>query len=161
MNGIEPPTQGSSGPCSTNWATWPWRSWRDSNPRSPLWQRGMLTTTPQDHGCGGVTRTHDLLVMSQASYHCSTPRFFLADMEGFEPPRELPHLSVFKTDPFSHLGTCPFFWWSTWELNPEPRPYKERALTDWASEPMVAKVGIEPTTSRVWTECSSQMSYLA
>ena len=25
----------------------------------------------------------------------------MADGEGFEPPRELPHLSVFKTDPFS------------------------------------------------------------
>ncbi len=26
-------------------------------------------------GCGGVNRTHDLKVMSLASYHCSTPRY--------------------------------------------------------------------------------------
>ena len=25
----------------------------------------------------------------------------MADDEGFEPPREFPHLSVFKTDPFN------------------------------------------------------------
>ena len=45
---IELPTHGFSVRCSTDWATKPWRSWRESNSRSPLWQRGMLITTPQD-----------------------------------------------------------------------------------------------------------------
>ena len=51
--GIEPATQGFSVLRSTSWATGPskkkWRSRRDSNPRSPPWQGGMLTTTPLDH----------------------------------------------------------------------------------------------------------------
>ena len=28
-------------------------------------------------------------------------------MEGFEPPRRLPDLSDFESEPFSHLGTSP------------------------------------------------------
>ena len=50
--------------------------------------------------------------MSPTSYHCSTPRqyyFILLDIitekmeevEGFEPPRGLTRLLVFKTNPFS------------------------------------------------------------
>ncbi len=47
--GIEPPTQGFSVLCSTDWATEAtWRSGRDLNPRSPVWQTSMLTTTPPD-----------------------------------------------------------------------------------------------------------------
>ena len=33
--------------------------------------------------------------------------FFLAEKWGFEPQRDLHHLSVFKTDPFNHLGISP------------------------------------------------------
>ena len=45
QDGIEPPTQGFSVLCSTDWATEPliWRSGRDSNPRPPAWQAGILT----------------------------------------------------------------------------------------------------------------------
>ena len=31
----------------------------------------------------------------------------MAEKEGFEPPRDFHLLSVFKTDPFSHLGISP------------------------------------------------------
>ena len=50
------------------------------------------------NGCGGVNRTHDLKVMSLASYHCSTPRnmvistsvlWFLRRPQGY-----LPYLRV-------------------------------------------------------------------
>ena len=50
----------------------------------------------------------------------------MAEEEGFEPPRALRRLSVFKTDPFNHLGTPP-----------------KRNLA------MVDLVGLEPTTGRL------------
>lgn len=31
----------------------------------------------------------------------------MAEEEGFEPPRRLPDLSIFKTEPFNHLGIPP------------------------------------------------------
>lgn len=46
---IELPTHGFSIRCSTDWATEPWRSWRESNPRSIPWQGSMLITTLQNH----------------------------------------------------------------------------------------------------------------
>ena len=50
--GIEPPTQGFSVPCSTDWAikAKKWRPGRDSNPRPLAWQASVLTdwtTRPQ------------------------------------------------------------------------------------------------------------------
>ncbi len=39
-------------------------------------------------------------------------------------------LSVFKTDPFSRLGTPPPKWWSIGGLNTGPSAYKALALTD-------------------------------
>ena len=48
-DGIEPPTHGASIHCSTNWAIKAkWRSRRESNPRSPAWQAGVITATPRD-----------------------------------------------------------------------------------------------------------------
>ena len=32
----------------------------------------------------------------------------MAEKEGFEPPRDVNHLPVFKTGPFSHLGISPY-----------------------------------------------------
>lgn len=32
---------------------------------------------------------------------------FMAEMEGFEPPRALRRLADFESAPFSHLGTSP------------------------------------------------------
>ena len=50
-SGIEPPTQGFSVPCSTDWATEPinkWRSRRELNSRSSAWQADVITATPRD-----------------------------------------------------------------------------------------------------------------
>ena len=85
--GLEPPTQGFSVPCSTNWAIGAgcliliygndisrcrkfWRSGRGSNPRPPAWQAGVLTnctTGPRYYDFGGPsqTRTADQSVMSR------------------------------------------------------------------------------------------------
>ena len=41
-SGIEPPTQGFSVPCSTDWAKEPWRSVRDSDPWSSAWQADVV-----------------------------------------------------------------------------------------------------------------------
>ena len=60
--------------------------------------------------------------------------FIVAEKQGFEPWRRLHDLPVFKTGPFNHLGTSPY---------------------------LVARVRLELTTFRVWTGCSSQLSYLA
>ena len=40
-------------------------------------------------------------------------------------------------------------------------PWKGGVLTAWPPGRMVAEIGLEPTTPRVWTECSSQLSYSA
>ena len=40
-------------------------------------------------------------------------------------------------------------------------PWKGGVLTSWPPGHMVAAVGFEPTTNRVWTEYSSQLSYAA
>ena len=48
--GIEPPTQGFSVLCSTDWATKPkkWRFRPDSDRRSSAWQADVITTTPRN-----------------------------------------------------------------------------------------------------------------
>lgn len=114
--GIEPATHGASIRCSTYWATEPlWRSRRESNPRSPPWQGGVVnhfTTGP--YGCGGRIRTYDLRIMSPTScqlLHSAiknwwelkeiNKRTHMAGNEGFEPPRAVKPLVVFKTTPFS------------------------------------------------------------
>ena len=50
----------------------------------------------------------------------------MAEKEGFEPSRGLHPLSVFKTDPFNHLGISP----------------------------LVDSTGLEPVTDRLWADCS-------
>ena len=50
-----------------------WRSRRESNPRSPAWQAGVITATPRDliiKNCGRWIWTIDLWVMSPTS--CQT-----------------------------------------------------------------------------------------
>ena len=46
-------------------------------------------------------------------------------------------------------------------IEPMLQPWKGRVLTAWPTGRMVAEVGLEPTTYRVWTDCSSQLSYSA
>lgn len=45
----------------------------DERTRPPC--NGVEKICPRGAGCGGRVRTGDILVMSQASYHCSTPRY--------------------------------------------------------------------------------------
>ncbi|ABP00386.1 hypothetical protein MS53_0714 [Mycoplasmopsis synoviae 53] len=53
-------------------------------------------------GCGGRTRTCDLWVMSPTSCQLLYSAIYkLAGDEGFEPPRAVKPLLVFKTSPFS------------------------------------------------------------
>ena len=54
----------------------------------------------------------------------------MAEKEGFEPPRDFHLLSVFKTDPFSHLG-----------ISPDCKLYIFKKVVDL--------VGLEPTTDRL------------
>ena len=111
--GIEPATHGFSVHCSTNWATEPyikWRSQRDLNSRSPVWQTGMLTTTPWDlNGCGRRTWTYDLRVMSPVSYQLLYPAIEkMAEKEGFEPPRLLHPVGFQDRSLQPDLGISPF-----------------------------------------------------
>ncbi len=109
--GIEPATHGASIRCSTYWATEPlWRSRRELNPRSPPWQGGVLnhfTTGPN------WWRRLDSNQRFQGYEPCEMPtsplrdiKFFcfkeqMAGDKGFEPPRAVKPLLVFKTSPFS------------------------------------------------------------
>ena len=57
----------------------------------------------------------------------------MAEEEGFEPPRGLTRLSVFKTDPFSR--TWVFLrvlddWWTLQDSNLRPDGYEPSALTN-------------------------------
>ena len=69
----------------------------------------------------------------------------------FSPPKREPY----------HLAT-PRDLWTIKDSNLGPTGYEPGALTNWATGPnMVAAEGVEPTTFRVWTERSSQLSYTA
>ncbi len=147
---IELPTHGFSVRCSTDWATKPWRSRRESNSQSPLWQRGMLTGTPLDllvAGDGFEPTTFRLWAWRATKLLYPA---IMADDEGFEPPRALLHLSVFKTDPFNRAWviirvsllyeynewfTFFYYWWSLQDSNLQPTDYESGALTNWAKAP--------------------------
>ena len=130
-DGIEPPTQGFSVLCSTDWATKPflkWRSRRESNPRSPAWQAGMLTATPLDlFGCGDRTWTCDLRVMSPTSYQLLHPA-----MNGGGR-----RIRTFEVED-GRFTVC-----SLWPLG---NPSKNK---------MELAIGIEPTTCWLQVSCST------
>ena len=46
-------------------------------------------------------------------------------------------------------------------IEPMIPPWKGSVLTSWPTGHIIAAVGFEPTTNRVWTEYSSQLSYAA
>lgn len=114
--------------------------------------------------------------MSPTSFHLLYSAIllfiFLAGNEGFEPPRALTPLPVFKTSPFSHLGNCPN-WWTQLDSNQWQAGYEPVTLTrlSYASKIeiwirfffffLVAPKRLELLTFRVWTERSSQLSYRA
>ena len=86
--GIEPPTRGFSVPCSTYWATEAkhWRPGRDSNPRPPAWQAGVLTictTGPkilvlQLVGLQGLEPRTNRLWADRSNHWAKGPSFFTA-----------------------------------------------------------------------------------
>src|SRR3954449_12685102 len=81
--------------------------------------------------------------MSPTSYRTAPPRDnrnikLMEEEEGFEPPRGMTRLSVFKTDPFSQ----------TWVF-----------LQMIYKRMMVGKTGFEPATPWSQTKCSTKLSY--
>ena len=94
----------------------------------------------------------------------------MAGKEGFEPPRAVKPLAVFKTAPFSqtwvfaHLvvpaGLEPAAY-RLWAGCSNQLSYRTTTLHDEQKFHMVAPKGVEPLTFRVWTECSNHLSYSA
>ena len=85
---IELPTRGSSVPCSTNWATKPWRFRRELNPRSSAWQADVITATLRNQlvaGAGFEPTTFGL--WARRATKLLHPAISVAEKEGFEPPR--------------------------------------------------------------------------
>ena len=139
---IELPTQGFSVLCSTDWATeaLKWRSGRDLNPRSPVWQTSMLTTTPPDHlfGCGRRIWTYDLRVMSPTSYQTALSRDIWRRKRDLNPRATLITYRFSRPDPSAtwvFLRVCKL------------------------SIKMVDPTGLEPVTDRLWAGGSNQLSY--
>ena len=110
-----------------------WRSRRELNPRSLPWQGSVLNhfTT------GPWLRKLDLNQWPSGYEPDELPaalfRDIMAGNEGFEPPRAVKPLVVFKTTPFSLLGNCP--WWTQQDSNLWPTGYEPVALTNWAMGP--------------------------
>ena len=94
--------------------------------------------------------------------------FFMVPVTGLEPvrsqwPRDFKSLvSAYSTTPANCLVTRT-------RIELVLPPWKGGVLTAWPpgltpnpiGSGLVAEVGLEPTTLRVWTECSSQLSYSA
>ena len=86
---------------------------------------------------------------------------FLVPVTGLEPvrsqwPRDFKSLvSAYSTTPANIFGDPD-------ENRTRVTAVKGRCLNRLTTGPnMVAEIGLEPTTLRVWTECSSQLSYSA
>ena len=79
-----------------------WRSGRDSNPRPPPWQGGILTnwtTRPMVAGEGFEPTTFGL--WARRATRLLHPAILKKEDKRFELLRGLTHLTVFKTVPFS------------------------------------------------------------
>ena len=89
----------------------------------------------------------------------------MAEELGFEPRRQFPDLPVFKTGPFNHLGIPPEWLGGPCRTRTYDQPVMSRML--WPTElrvqlaKLVAGARLELATFRVWTGCSSQLSYPA
>ena len=137
-----------------------WRPGRDSNPRPPAWQAGILTswtTRPHKNLNGGTNRarTCDPLlvrqVLSQLSYGPILER-----VKGIE-PSQLAWKA--RTLPLSYTRK---YWWLIGESNPCHR--RERAvswpLDQWATLfcfkfVLAPREGLEPSAYRLTAECST------
>ena len=85
-DGIEPPTQGASILCSTNWAIEPLRSLPDSDRWSPPWQGGVITTTLRDHIAGIGFEPMTFGLWARRATRLLHPAMIKEDV-GFEPTR--------------------------------------------------------------------------
>ena len=90
----------------------------------------------------------------------------MAETEGFEPPRACTPNCFQDSSLQPDLGTSPVDrWWILQDLNLRPFRYQRNALTGLSqgssTNNLVARVGIEPTVSRIWTERFNQLNYLA
>ena len=137
QGGIEPPTQGFSVLCSTNWAIEPKKMAVLTRIELAIFSVtgrhvNHYTTRP---GCGGRIWTNDLRVMSPTSYQTALPRdiiYFvfkkMAEEQGFEPWLDSHLLPVFKTGPFNHLGIPPFISGGPCRTRTYDRPVMSRKL---------------------------------
>ena len=151
--GIEPATQGFSVPCSTDWAMEPKKMAVPTRIELAIFcvtgRRDNRYTTGPD-GCGDKIWTCGLRVMSPTSYQAAPLRDiiinkkFMAEKEGFEPPRQLPDLPVFKTGPFNQTWV---FLQHKWCLRPDlnrhevwpSQDFKSCASTNSATQAFISK----------------------
>ena len=81
------------------------RSRRESNPRSPPWQGGVITATLRDHfNCGSRTRTYDLRVMSPTSCQLLHPAILLRRIRDSNPCVVWPTWRFSRPFPSAGLG---------------------------------------------------------
>ena len=75
----------------------------------------------------------------------------MAQVEGFEPPRDFHPLSVFKTDPFSRtwVNLRVSKWWFRPESNQRHEDFQSSALPTELRNQMAVWTGLEPATSAV------------
>lgn len=94
----------------------------------------------------------------------------MAGKEGFEPPRAVKPLLVFKTSPFSQTWVFALLvvpaglepaTYRLWAGCSNQLSYRTTTLKMNNFIHMVAPKGVEPLTFRVWTGCSNQLSYSA
>ena len=113
--GIEPTTQGFSVLCSTDWAMKPNKMAVPTRIELAIFcvtgrRDNRYTTEP--FGCGGKIWTYDLWVMSPTSYQAALLRdikLWMAEKEGFEPPRRLRPVGFQDRSLQPDLGISPIF----------------------------------------------------
>ena len=148
--GIEPPTQGFSVLCSTDWATEPMVAREGFEPTtSGLWARR-------------ATRLLYLAMWYERIWRRSRDSNPGASFPTYRFSRPDPsttwvllHSGPWRTRTFDQSVMSRQLW-------PTELRVREHSVYAWSlSIRMVARVGLEPTIFRVWTDRSSQLSYLA
>ena len=116
-----------------------WRSRRESNSRSSAWQADVITATPRDHlvAEAGFEPTAFGLWARRATRLLHSAISFLAEKEGFEPPRRFRPVGFQDRSLQPDLGISPF-----WCLRPDlnrhgiwlPQDFKSCASTNFATQ---------------------------
>ena len=103
--------------------------------------------------------------MSPTSYQTALPRDVNGAGAGIRTQAPLAWPTGFQDRTLQPLGySCKTeMFGGPWRTRTFDHPVMSRKLwpTELRVQIMVARVGVEPTTYRVWTDCSSQLSYLA